>query len=362
MRVGIITFHNAINYGAVLQAYALNRIINEEWADAEIIDYLNPQIINTYKPFNYGKSITLKNILKAISYYPFLKVKNYKFRRFVNKEICISKPYRTNDALKQISNKYEKFISGSDQIWNFQNTNNDNTYFLDFVNDKKKKYSYAASFGISEIPQKYKNIYKSLLMGFEKISVRESQGAKIVYDLTNRKSCINLDPTFLITKEMWLQLCKTEIHEKNYIVLYLMEYSLGIIQFAEKLSNELGLKIIYINSSLVNRVNGKYVRTAGPKRFLKLIAESSYVVTNSFHGLAFSIIFNKNFFIDFQERKQNSNSRIEELLSLFKLEDRLIYNSCSYKCDINYSNVNKILVMNRINSKNYLRDIIKDNK
>ncbi len=360
MKVGIITFHRAINYGAVLQTYALNYAIKELGAKCNVIDYRCPKIEQDRKIIKKGLSIKEMFVLFLQSYINIRKYK--KFDKFIEKNISITnrKFYNKSDLL-ELNKEYDEFISGSDQVWSIICTDFDKNYFLDFVEENNKKNSYAASFGFEKIPDEYANEYKHLLEKFNNISVREKQGIRIVEELLNRSAEISLDPTFLLNKTEWSKIAKEVSIKNKYVLLYLMEVNRDIIKFAENFAASKNYELVYINSGGIrNRINAKYIRTAGPDEYLGLFKNAEYIITNSFHGVAFSINFNKNFYVSLQKAKNAANSRLDNILDILNLKDRLINLKeveISEKA-INYEEVNNKIAENREKSLNYLRNII----
>lgn len=363
MKIGIITFHEAINFGAVLQTYALQKTVQKFNVECDIIDYKNDKFKIDYKAFNKNNIKGVNSFIKELSYLYIKSVKRSKFKKFINNNIQLSKIVDSQNMLSKINNEYHKFITGSDQVWNLGCTNNDVNYFLDFVTCISKKNSYAASFGIAEIPNEQKDKYKKLLKSFNNISVREIQGAKIVKDLVNRDASVNLDPTLLLNKEEWSIVCNNiNSIKEDYILVYLMAHSDTIMRFAEDLSKKTACKIIHINSNIIKRASGKYIRTAGPSEFIKLFIEAKYIVTNSFHGTVFSINFNKNFFVELLPPPAKVNSRLENVMDLFDLRDREIINGKNDNIlkNIDYREVNYILNNERKKSLEYLKSIIEE--
>lgn len=359
MKIGIITFHKAINYGAVLQTYALQKVLEDMDADPEIIDYKCEYIENTYKLFSISSIRNLKCFISSLIYLPIKISKKNKFNKFRNDYLKLSSEINNRIQLDNSNCLYKSFITGSDQVWNLKCTGYDTTYFLDFVKDTSKKFSYAASFGSADIEKNQKEKYMYLLKDFNKISVREKQGLKIIGELIDKEGYVHLDPTLLLKEESWRNLCSNGKYN-NYILIYLMVHSQTALAFAEDLAKQTGCKIIYINSGLTKKVKGTYVRTAGPKEFLSLFAGAKYVVTNSFHGTAFSINFNKEFFVELLPPPSKVNSRLENIMDLLDLRERQIINGKNDNIHkpINYSQVNSVLEEERRNSIKYLRSIV----
>lgn len=361
MKVGIITFHRAINYGAVLQAYALKKKIDELGNVTKVINYIN------LKEKEAGKVIktnSLKSFVGSLLKLKFFRQKNKKFIMFRNKYLNLTPEIKNKDMLKKMDREFDVFFTGSDQVWNYNITDGDMAYLLDFASNNKKN-SYAASFGVTDIDEKYKKIYKRLLEDFSNISVREEIGKTIVNKLCNKNAYTVLDPTLLLDSIEWKKIAKSS-KENKYILIYLLTYSERIYKLAERLSNDFGLKIIVIAVDIKTfkfSRKYKYYLSAGPEEFLGLFMNAEYIITNSFHGTVFSLIFNKKLIVDYLNDK-GKNIRLENILQLFKLEDRVLRedNYLSLCKDIDYEMVNKALSIEREKSIKYLKNVfnIKD--
>jgi len=350
-KVAILTFHRTNNYGAVLQAYALQNTLSVIKTKTKILNYLCP-FIERQRILNF-RAKSIKYLIKKIIKIPFQAYIEYKFNFFRKKLLNVTKINKNQN----INNEFDIFIVGSDQVWNSSITNNDMTYLLDFVNDKNKKNSYAASFGVDYLNDEQKILYKSLLLDFNKISVREKQAQIIIKDLLNIEVPVVLDPTFLLSKYQWKSLAV--IKEKKYVLLYLMNQDKKIINFAEILAKEKKLKLIYLSTATRKVVKAKYICPT-PQEWLGYFMNAEYIVTNSFHGLCFSINFNKHFFCNLLPPPSSVNSRLENLLDLFNLRDRLIDNiGNDYDRPIDYEYVNKILDKEIEKSMDYLKEVVK---
>ena len=360
MKIGIITFQNAVNYGAVLQTYALQETLKTLGASPEIIDYQCTKINNMYAPFPKVKSI--RSLISNIVWYKRKKKKKIAFESFENKYFNLTdKKYFSKKELEKTNNIYDIFISGSDQIWRSESSDSDTTYFLDFVKNRNKKYSYAASFGSDKIEDEIKEKYKKLLSDYKTLSVREEQGKKIIANLLQKEARVDLDPTFLVEKDRWQKIQKNPTEKEKYIVLFIIKKSEKIFRFAEKLAEKTGYKLIYISNDRKKEVNAKYVGGISPEEWLGYFNNAEYIVTNSFHGVAFSIILNKKFFLELQPYPAKANARLENIMDTFNLRDREIVNGDNkniYK-DIDYNTVNKKIDESKKNSINYLKDIVK---
>ncbi len=356
MKVGILTFHRAINYGAVLQAYALNKKINYMGADCEIVDYRNPHIENMYHKLKFKGSLRRK--VSLVVNYRNIRKKTAKFSAFVEKNINKSPIYKTISKLKENEYRYDMFISGSDQVWNPDCTEFDKAFFLDFTFSPKKA-SYAASFGTAMVSDKYENEVANLISDFTYIGVREKQGAEYIKKITDKNVEVVLDPTFLLNKEEWEQIAKPSKYEKKkYVLIYMLMASKTLVDFARKVAKEKGCELISIGNGRNKDIT--YANDIGPDEFLSLIKNAEAVVTNSFHGTAFSINFGKEFYVELHNVKNARNSRMEDVLKLFELENRLICDGNCRAYDIDFEKTKKILEEEREKSVKYLEEVIKE--
>lgn len=343
MRIGILTFHDANNYGAVLQAYALKKKLSE-FGEASIINYYNPFF---HKRLNYG----IKEKIIELIYSDENKKRINAFKNFRNKYLKTNNEVITKDNIISLNDKYDCFITGSDQVWNLNCSGNDDTYFLDFVKDSKKRNSYSASFGTSDIHLNYKHL--NMIKSFNKISVREKSGCTYLRD-NNINSYETCDPVFLLKKEEWVSITK-EINEK-YILIYEVVNGNKILEFAKKIAKLKGYKIKMITSSNKPIFGVETIRNAGPIEWLNLLKNAQYVITNSFHGLAFSLIFNKQFNIELLSNS-NSNARIIDLLKDLSLENRII-DKYNWNEIIDYKEVDKVINEKISRSLKYINSIM----
>ena len=354
-KIGILTFHKSFNYGAVLQAYALKTIIKSFNVNCDIINYKYPALNKSFRIFNKFQ-FNYKNIINNIYFVP--KMKSL-FNGFINKFLTDTKPLKKKE-LMTLNDKYDYFITGSDQVWNWQVTEHDNSFLLDFVIEPNKINAYAASFGVSQLTEQESFVYPKLLNRFKNISVREQHGIKIIKDLINKEVIQTLDPTLLLSFEQWKELIRNKIQKQDIIVLYLMGKNLNLISFAKKLAKIKNCKIVILRNTPRKYDSSIENIFVTPEQWLEYIYNAKYVITNSFHGLAFSINFNKPFFVGLIHTNKK-NSRLESLLSLTNLKDRLIDNiGTDYDKFIDWNSVNKIIEKEREKSINYLKRVINE--
>lgn len=364
-KIAILTFSIASNYGAVLQAYALKKVLRSMGAVVNIVNYRSPQVERHSRVF----SIVLKNGLKAmikscikLCFFPFLFYYKSRFAAFQKAYLNDTVPIFPHN-IEKLNSQYDIFITGSDQVFNPRGTGRDKNYFLDFVKDRNKCFSYAASFGSIRFDKKDLSFLKDSLKKFSFISVREKQGAIFAKKLAGIKTYVHLDPTLLLRQEQWREIaCLPK--QKKFILLYLMDRNAKIVQYAEKLAKEKQLELIFLSPVLnlpPNRVSARHI-VPTPPEWLGYFLQAEYVVTNSFHGLAFAINFNKKFFVDFLPPARNTNSRLEDLLDLTGLRGRLLDNmGTAYEMPIDWQSVNAILSQEREKAFSYLKYITQSN-
>lgn len=306
LKVGITTIHRIANFGSALQAYALQRTISELGYDCEIIDYIYPNSYhrkqNTTPPESQSLSQKIKK--KIVTSITKVKKKEQIFSEFISSYLKLSaSQYKTIESLQQSPPLYDIYVTGSDQVWNPTYMHFDPTFLLEFAPESAKKISYAASFGNSRIDDCYVPLYRKCLHAFSDISVREAAGARIVAEMTEKKAQHVLDPTLLLTADAWGRLAVRPKLKKKYILCYFMSYAYNPQPYADSLAKELmkstGYDLVFLTSDInkdklfIPSVN--LVFDAGPREFLGWFANAEMVLSSSFHGTAFSVIFNKPF-------------------------------------------------------------------
>ena len=247
------------------------------------------------------------------------------------------------------------FIIGSDQVWNSQHSNGkDPANYLSFVPLERKKISYAASFGINYVVSKYQNQVKNLLSKFQLLTVREKQGVSILESF-GLKSFQVVDPVFLFTKDEWSLIAKEPDAKEDYILVYDFGNNVLMKDFVCTYAKKYKLKIYSLNDFVPHRYADENINNAGPEEFLGLIKNAKCFVSNSFHGTAFSILFEIPFFVF--NRKDAVNSRMDSLLEIVGLQERIIYNRNEFdkmNLKINFQEVKCLLAKQISFSKNIL--------
>lgn len=324
MKVGVITFHSANNYGAILQTWALQKVLKDYGLDSGVIHYHPDAIDILYDPMKLSKGAKrLLHWLKVSIKYPDRLVKYRKFLRFMQENINLIGDYRTYGELKKANLELDAYIVGSDQVWNIDHTNGyDPAYLLEFAGKNSKKIAYAASVGKDYIPGKVKENFRRALSSFTAISVREESVKEEIETLAEKPVEVVLDPTLLLKKEDYEEIKVKSPIKEPYILVYMMEKNPQVIKLANKLSVALGMPVIQRRptAGFENELPPFYTQNTG--EFIGLIESASYVITNSFHGTVFSIIYERPFI---SMLHSDTGSRTEDLLKALHLESHLLY-------------------------------------
>ena len=294
MKTGILTFSNALNPGAVLQAFSLYKALEERGNTSRLIDYHCEAIDAMHRQKRvFGSGLRLKERIFGAVYNVVFFPRRIRYRRFVKKRMKSEGPY-TRETIAGADGVFDLYVTGSDQVFNLDLTGGDTAYYLDFAHSGKKV-SFAA--GVGNIAPGNAQTIKQNLESFDGISVREKKGQEQLKALCGIDAEVVPDPVFLHTGEEWRKLLDLkEKKGKGYVLLYQLYESPSLYKVAEIAAAKYGLKTVVVTRALqTHHKVDRVVRNAGPREFLQLIAGADYVVTNSFHGTAFSIIFEKPF-------------------------------------------------------------------
>lgn len=372
-KIGIITFHASHNCGSMMQAYALQTILNKRGYDNEIIDFQNEGQKDMYAIVHKKKTIKnfIKNLLLLSSRKKIQEQWN-EYEKFKNSTFNLSKNhYKTNNQLKLTNDIYDKFISGADQIWNITIKDSDDSYFLNFVSDSSKKIAYAPSFGAKNIMQVTKDYkkYKNYLLEYKSLSIRECNGKKWIKKMINKDVKVVLDPTLLIFKEDYNKIEEEIEKEEKYIFYYAPVYNRKIDLFVKKISKKYNIPVIVWNAREYymkkEYLNGFILPSKiNPGVYLDLIKNAEIVITTSFHGTIFSTIYGKNFWTIKNGNMYNTDDRVITLMNQLSLKDRLIEPTFDDKFDymknVSYLEYEKNLKKLRKESISYLEQALKD--
>ena len=380
-RVGIVSCYFKNNYGSMLQAYATKKILDNNNIPNETINidgnidfkkgkrkYYLSQIFN----FNFIASkfgmIKMKIDTKLNrTLGKNVSIRNKKYEEF-RKQFNLSRSSNTyNDLRKLAEERYSDIVLGSDQLWLPVNVVAD-YYTLNWVQDNINKISYSTSFGVSNIPQKYNNLYKNFLKRINHLSVREETGVKLIKDVAKIDAKLVCDPTILLTKEEWDEVAtKERIIEDKYILCYFLGKNIEHRKFAERLKAKTGYKIVSLNhADEYVKYSDKFADITpydiGPSEWINLVKNAEIICTDSFHGTVFSLIYNKVFF-DFRRysssSKASTNSRLDSLLKIVEVSNERILTGVEdvekvLDYNIDFEKVNKNLDNFRNESKEWL--------
>lgn len=319
----IITFHCAHNYGAVLQAYALKEYLTRKGCHVFFYDFRPDYLTKKYKTFNSNRFFSynpckcwkkLQNELPVI----FQRCKKYDlFEKFIDRYLLDNKGNAITPG-KLSTYKIDYIILGSDQIWNTQLTKGIEKSYWGDLGMETPCISYAASMECN-IKSEYEKYIKERLIKFKAISVREEDLQSLLWNKLNVKSEIVTDPTFLLSELDWIKISQPIKSPSKYILLYYFGYNKSLFDKIEKYAIKAGCELKIISVGVYN--DKRYINPISPENFIWLIKNAQMVITNSFHGTAFSIIFRTPFYT---LKKEGGNSRIESLCNLANLGNRIL--------------------------------------
>ncbi len=365
--VGIITFHNAHNCGALLQTFALQETLKCMGYEVKIINYKDKEITRNYKLIRYSRKNpfkTIKFLYESVKFYKINKQRYDAFNNFINHNLRLTKLYQNTKSLKEDFPKFDYYITGSDQVWNVKLIGRKaiDAYTLNFGNNNIKRISYAASIGKSNIDKRYQEQYRKNISKLDYISVREETAKRVLKKMIDKPIEVVLDPTFLLTRNEWdNNLTKYKKYKEKYILIYLMEENEECKKIVEYLSEKTGMKVIHFKREKIykNELDNGY--TCDPLEFVNMIRQAEYVVTNSFHATVFSIIYNKKFFTIPHSKV---SSRTMDLLNTMGLKNRSIYNlqdffNSDYDFETDYFEIEKMISKYREKSLKFLEKALK---
>jgi len=394
-KAGLITLHESSNFGALLQAYALSRTIENFNIECEIINHNRFGDNNKEGKSNFYKVRSYLNRIKRfINKSNFYKVRSFsnrtrniklllnnpsiinistkrnklsrldkidreKCRKFMDEYLNISnRKYTEIEEIKNEPPLYDYYICGSDQIWNPNRSYYFEPFFLTFAPEKMKKIAYAPSIALNTIPEHLIDTYKEYLKSLNHISVREEQGAHLISNIIGRKVPALIDPTLLLDYNDWDKIAICPEIKVPYVLCYFICHRAlsSFRKVINQLANTLNTKIVVVPSKLgVLDNNWLTLNGTGPREFLGLIREAECVVTNSFHGVVLSINYNKDFYVCEYKTGESRFSRIANILDKLNLENRIISDKQKIiHSSIDYCKVNKLLSIERAKSYDFL--------
>lgn len=351
------------NYGSILQAYALQKRLIELGG--------SPIIIKKEAPEKESFLHSLRTILRPQKHYSlfqrikkerqkkYFKIKNSKISSFIHTNLSVLE-ISDMERFKRSVHSNDVFIAGSDQIWNVMNLTLSSWYSLQWINSDKK-YSYAASIGLDKLNEAQNKLYVEGLADFETISLRESQAVTLLAPLFNGKNVRqDLDPTLLFDGSFWRKMESERLIKEPYVFVYMLRPDMNVIELAKQVAKEKGIKVIYTGLYADKMAGVTTICDAGIEEFLSYIDNAEAVITNSFHGTVFSVLFNRPFL---SVKLETTSSRVESLLKIIGMESRLVqapFDSIDIP-DVDYQKAEQILGVERKKSLEYLSMICKDN-
>lgn len=323
MRVGVLTFANTNNYGAELQAYALRETIGQLGHDAELVDYRNPWVSRVETP----RLPTLSELVRApkgavsraLKHAP-LSQRHRAFERF---RAARQKTGPLVTSQRELAERYDALVVGSDQVWNPTITGADETYLLPEVDPRRTaKVAYAASFGYPTVPPAWAHSCVRALPSFRAIGVREDEGAQIVRALTGRRAEVVLDPTLLLDSRDWEKVTAPRIYEEPYVFTYVVQERALTLSLAREAARRLGARLVRVECYRpLPTMRCLDASGASVEEFLSLVRHAELVVTSSFHGLALSLALGTEARFVLSADAHNKNSRIATLARVAGVED-----------------------------------------
>ena len=369
MKVAVITLKDSPNYGGILQAYALQKVIENLGNECVLIDYMTTEFRKKFSFLGKPESMSRVYWLYKKVQYPLMIIMMKRMMPFYN-HMNLTRHYTNPVELKELEDKYDIFVTGSDQVWACDLNYYDPSYFLDFVKEKHKV-AYAASFGrtVDMLTSNEERFIKSYIEGLDYIGVREDSGVDVVKKMSKRKNAVPvLDPTFLLSEGEWEKVASHNHRGKGkkYILCYLMQKFKNdreALKYAKRLSQKKGLPIIKICRGLTSVIWGETSYIPTVEEWLGLFMDAEYIITNSFHGMAFSVNFRKQFisFID-GDPASGRNSRIYDRCKDFGLLDRIEIVGKKHNIvdrEINYEQVSEILERLKGESYDFLKHSLK---
>lgn len=336
MKTGLLTYHHTRNFGSWLQTYALFEKLREIGVDVEIIDYRCPAIEKRERPADFHLQCNIKEMVKDFVYVRPLRDIYHRFEIFSHNYLLLSQTAYTPETIRQANKEYDNFLIGSDIVWGTHINEGDLTYFLNFVEESKGKYAFAASIGEKWKSEEYSQI-SELLHRFDSIAVREKQAAEWIKEVCSLEVDTVCDPTMLLTKDDWERFCCPKRIKGKYILVYFMDCEGAIIRDALKLGRKLKLPVYYVGYTNKMRDVKQYM-IQDPADFVSVIKNAEITFCGSYHGTLFSLYMNTPFYYYYK----HSSSRLDHIASMLGIEDRFGPNNTFEKSyDMDFQAINE---------------------
>lgn len=357
--ISFITIHIGSNFGSNLQTIATAQIFKMLGFNSVVVNYIPPRV--TYKRFWQRAFSSPLKFCRSIIVLPLFCINKHIYNSYLAKHCNVSKPIYAEDDFVSKCPKADYYVTGSDQVWNFKhNEGLDTHYFFDGI--KGKKIAYASSIGMDKLSKEEQLSLKKYLKIYDAISVREASAKEQLQELEIEATHV-LDPTLMLNKEQWSKYISKRIEKDKYILVYLPYNIIDenvIYKTIRNIAKQKQLKVVTFSwTYFTKRKADKTYRFCNPSDFLSLMYYADYVVTNSFHGTAFSINLNKQFWVYMPSK---FSTRVKSLLDLCKINNRQLTDEIDTKNInevIDYTDVNNILNNERQKAFDFLQNALK---
>lgn len=365
MKVGILTFPNSISYGATLQMMALQEAVNRLGHQAEVINY-HSAYMKAEQHLRKSKRDWLRFAVQR-------RLRRLRHRRLYaafrdfetqHAQVYPHKAFSDKATLAKVGQRYDAVICGSDQVWCPMITGGDLSYFLDFCTPKTKRIAYAPSFGAESFSQEFYDQIGPELRQFSSLSARELPGKRIVEELTERETTLVADPTFLAERSDWEKMEQPHpLAQGDYILYFVVRQSESLFRQCEAFSKKHGIKMVVIggNASKVRHNQNpllEYALDVGPEQWLYLVHHARCVFTNSFHGMAFSVIFQKDLYVQYPP---HTASRLRQVMETLGLTHRVIAEGEEPPLEpVDYTEAEKVFASIKEQSLSYLKTALQE--
>ena len=364
-KISLLTIHVGPNFGSNLQTIATAETLRKHDCETMVVDYIPER--RTWRRFFKSRFKSVTFILKIPILFPLMLIEKHVFTSYLARHVDVSKPIYPEDDFVSVCPKANIYVTGSDQVWNsIHNEGLDKRYYFEGFPADTVKVAYSSSIGREELDAAEYTEVQRMLGSYRAISVREASAKRLVEGMGYKATHL-LDPTFMLTKEDWSRYMSRRIVKEPYLVVYL-PYNVHdkdlIYRTVRKVADKKHLKVIAFPSYIImpERLADRTVFFASPGDFLSLMYYADYVVTNSFHGTAFSINMNKQFSVYLPS---GFGTRILSILELCGLKDRLlaadeVVSDAEIDIPVDYASVNVILAEERAKAHAFLDEALKD--
>ena len=362
MKVGILTFPNSVSYGACLQMIALQNTLRRLGHEAEIINYHN-SYMKAEKHTEKGRHPLKRALQRRVRLLLHRRLYS-RFRRFEQQHVTLypTRAFADKERLSSLGERYDAVICGSDQVWSPYITNSDMSYFLDFCGEHTKRVAYAPSFGVVTFPDGFEAQIAPELQQFHALSIREQAGRDIVERLTGRPTAVVTDPTWLVDAADWAAMAEPHpAATGDYVLYFVVNQSKELLERCKTFAKEHSLKVVMVGGNPLAAAKNKdpmlsYALDIGPQQWLYLIQHARYVFTNSFHGTAFSVLFERELYV---QVPAHNGSRLRQVLESLGMEDHEVLTGQPLtENTIDYAHAQSVFNQLKEASLTYLREAL----